>query len=418
MINDFINLLPVFWQGLVAETINILYLLLPLWLPFFLLYIFWQKWLRYVRADFLNKQDYKLLEIKLPVEIKKTPLAMELFLNALFQTGGESTFIDRLYYGKARAVFSLELVSLEGQVKFFIWTRGLWKNLIEAQIYAQYPDIEIFEVPNYTSFVKYDPSALDMWGMEYKLTKDDFYPIKTYLDYRLESEGVKEEEKADPITPIMEFLGSVEAGQQIWMQIIVRAHKKERVKKIDWKDKIKKLEWAETQSWREQGEAEIEKLVKKVLIDEKDPSKGFRIMTRGEADVVSAIERSISKLSFDCNIRGLYLAEKNKFNAINIMGLLGSFKQFNSLTLNGFKATAVTSFDYPWQDYKGRRLNKMKRKIFNDYKRRCYSADYAPFVLNTEELATIFHFPGGVAQTPSFSRLLSKKAEAPFNLPV
>jgi len=273
-------------------------------------------------------------------------------------------------------------------------------------------------VPNYTSFVKYDPSALDMWGMEYKLTKDDFYPIKTYLDYRLESEGVKEEEKADPITPIMEFLGSVEAGQQIWMQIIVRAHKKERVKKIDWKDKIKKLEWAETQSWREQGEAEIEKLVKKVLIDEKDPSKGFRIMTRGEADVVSAIERSISKLSFDCNIRGLYLAEKNKFNAINIMGLLGSFKQFNSLTLNGFKATAVTSFDYPWQDYKGRRLNKMKRKIFNDYKRRCYSADYAPFVLNTEELATIFHFPGGVAQTPSFSRLLSKKAEAPFNLPV
>ncbi|MCK4386689.1 MAG: hypothetical protein KAV41_01225 [Candidatus Pacebacteria bacterium] len=418
MTDNFIALFPVFFQGLVSDVINILYLLLPLWLPFILLCVFWDRWLKYVRTKFTAEQKYTLLEIKLPNEIKKTPLAMELVLNALFQTGGETTFIDRYFYGKTRAVFSLEMVSLEGQVRFFIWTRSFWKNLIESQIYAQYPDVEIFEVLNYTGFVKYDPTSLGMWACEHCLKKDDFYPIKSYIDYRLESEGVKEEEKSDPLTPILEFLGSVEQGQQVWLQIIVRAHKSERTKKLNWKNKIKKAEISEKQSWREEGQEEIKKLIEKVRVDEADPSKGFRAMTKGESATIAAIERSISKLSFDCNIRAIYLAETDKFNAINIMGLLGAFKQFNSLELNQFRVAAATSFNYPWQDFRGLRMNRLKRKFFNSYKRREFSDEYRPFVLNTEELATIFHFPGGVVQTPTLSRLVSKTAEPPINLPI
>ncbi|MFH0846152.1 MAG: hypothetical protein V1851_01990 [Patescibacteria group bacterium] len=418
MRDDFISAFPDFFQGEINEVLNILYLFMPFWLPFFLVIIFWHLWLDYVRTEFANKQDYKLLEIKLPNEIRKTPLAMELFLNALFQTGGEGTWYAKYILGKSRPTFSLELISFEGQVKFFIWTRGLWKDLIEAQIYAQYPDIEIYEVPNYTSFVKYDPNYLSLWGSEFKLIKADFYPIKTYVDYGMENSLTKEEEKIDPITPILEFLGSVGEGQQLWLQIIVKAHKKERRVKLSWKERWKKKVWSEAEDWRDQGMKEVKELVKKVLVDEKDPSKGYRMMTKGETNVVAAIERSVSKHSFDCNIRGIYLTEKDKFKPINISGLLGTFKQYNSLDLNGFKPTAVTDFDYPWQDYKGIRVNKLKKEIFNRYKRRDFSDDYEPFVLNTEELATIYHFPGGVAQTPSFSRLTSKKAEAPFNLPI
>jgi hypothetical protein len=40
------------------------------------------------------------------------------------------------------------------------------------------------------------------------------------------------------------------------------------------------------------------------------------------------------------------------------------------------------------------------------------------FILNTEELATLYHFPGQVAATPSFKRISSTKAEAPTNLPI
>ena len=51
------------------------------------------------------------------------------------------------------------------------------------------------------------------------------------------------------------------------------------------------------------------------------------------------------------------------------------------------------------------------------------SAFYKPhkrktIVLNTEELATIYHFPGSVVQTPSLSRIESKKGEPPAGLPV
>jgi len=418
MIENFVSMLPGGYQGLALNTINYLILFMPVWLPIFLIFILWHKWLEYVRTKFANKQDYKLLEIKLPNEIKKTPLAKELFLNALIQPGGAGTWHKKYVEGKSRAEFSLEMVSLEGQVKFFIWTRGVWKDLIETQIYAQYPDVEIFEVPNYTSFIKFDPSALSMWGAEFKLSREDFYPIKTYVDYDMEAKGVKEEEKIDPITPIIEFLGSVGQGQQVWLQIIVRAHKKERRKALTWKERWNKKVWSEEEDWGGQSKKAIKDLIKEAVKTDDENSIMPRMMTKGETNIISAIERSVAKLGFDCNIRGMYLSEYDKFNVINISSLVGTFRQFNSNELNGFKIAKAVDYDYPWQDFRKIRENRNKIKMFNEYKRRDFSADYSPFVLNIEELATIYHFPGGVAQTPSFARLLSKKAEAPFNLPI
>jgi hypothetical protein len=76
---------------------------------------------------------------------------------------------------------------------------------------------------------------------------------------------------------------------------------------------------------------------------------------------------------------------------------------------------------YPWQFIKKSKLNGLKQEMIDAYKHRGYfynefSSPY--FVLNTEELATIFHLPGGVATTPAFDRIGSKKAEAPSNLPL
>ena len=63
-------------------------------------------------------------------------------------------------------------------------------------------------------------------------------------------------------------------------------------------------------------------------------------------------------------------------------------------------------------------------EILNAYKMRDYfwKDDYRGkkrkhFVLNTEELATIFHFPGRVAGTPTLGRVLSKKGAPPSDLP-
>ncbi|OGD66894.1 hypothetical protein A2442_03355 [Candidatus Campbellbacteria bacterium RIFOXYC2_FULL_35_25] len=418
MYENFFLKIPFVTQGLIDNVVGVLLSVGPIFLLLILINICWKTWLGYKRFEFITKQNRILLELRLPKEIKKTPLAMELLLNAIHQTGGEGTWYARDFQGKARTWFSLEIVSIGGQVKFFIWTEKFYKNFLESQIYAQYPGVEIYEVPDYTKSVQLDFNKVSAWGSEFILTKADPYPIKTYIDYKLDKEGIKDEEKSDPMSPVIELLGSIEKGEQIWIQILVRAHKKEYKKSLSFEDKIKKMKWSDKVDWTDAGKKEILKLAEK---SKSEKGESARMATKGEQNIIASLERNIDKMAFDCGIRTMYIAEKEKFNAINVVGTVGSFKQYNSMSLNGFRPNHVTAFDFPWQDYKDIRASKLKKHMLGLYKRRAYF--YFPyrnsnqFVLSSEELATIFHLPGEVVQTPTFSRVASKKSEPPVDLP-
>jgi hypothetical protein len=163
----------------------------------------------------------------------------------------------------------------------------------------------------------------------------------------------------------------------------------------------------------------------------------FAMLTAGEQDIVKAIDRGLSKLAFDCGLRVLYFAKKEVFNGSQISGFFSAVKQYNSNNLNGFSPLRYTSFDYPWQDYvnfpfsggggipfyskTGERMKHYAWKYFDAYRKRSWffpPYQREPFVLNSEELATIFHFPTAVSETPSFRRIEAKKAEPPPNIPV
>ena len=177
----------------------------------------------------------------MPKELTKSPAAMELFLTGLHQAGREGTWYAKYWEGKTRPWFSLEMISIEGAVKFLIWTEEDFKNIIQAQLYSQYPTVEIYEVPDYTENVFFDDNkTLSLWGCYFKLTEADPYPIKTYVDYGLEKD-IKEEYKIDPITPTIEFLGSIGRGEMAWFQILIRAHKKEQIKKGTLFEKNRRL---------------------------------------------------------------------------------------------------------------------------------------------------------------------------------
>lgn len=433
MENFIINVYTIF-SFILKNAFGVLYFFIPFLILFFFIYLLKNAWLRYIKSKFLLGTEYILLEIKLPKEIKKTPLATELFLTAIHQGGRESTWYDRLFLGKTRPFFSLEMASFEGEVKFFVRTEKFFKNLVEAQIYAQYPDIEIYEVDDYARMFDYNKDKYDLWGTEFKLGKADPYPIKTYVDYGLHKEGVKDEEKTDPMTSVIEYLGSLGPKQYAWIQIIIRAHKKDKKKDIDFLEKLKTFKNYEKIDWTKEGEVEKEELLKKIKAPQSDDEFGFRFPTKGETDIINAIERNIGKLGFECAIRGVYFAEKGNFNAVNIMGMLGSFRQYNTADLNKFDVVGAhtTAVDFPWQDFRGFRVNKKKANIFSAYVQRSAfypsaesgvltlfpEEDTHTFVLSTEELATIYHFPGGVVQTPTFSKISSRKAEPPANLPV
>ncbi|HDO23816.1 MAG TPA: hypothetical protein ENG99_01210, partial [bacterium] len=282
-----------------------------LWLPVILSLTFWKLWIYYIHARFIKGGSWILLEMKLPREIMKSPQAMESVLNA-FHITRDGNFKERFWKGLLRVCFSLEIASINGEIHFFIYTQKFFRNLIEAQIYAQYPDVEIMEVDDYTK-ISLDESfgeEWNSWGAEFQLTKEDPYPIKTYIDYGLHETAAKEEQKTDPITSFLELIGSLKEGEQVWFQILIRATKS------DWKEEAKKI---------------IDKMMKR---DEKPKegedrvSMGALMLSPGERDVVQAIERDVSKLGFDVGIRTIYVARKDSFNDINKPALIAVMKQY------------------------------------------------------------------------------------------
>ena len=288
-------------------------------------------------------------------------------------------------------------------------------------LYSQFPEIEVHERADYAQSVHFDPAKLRIWCGEFKLIKDDAYPIKTYVDYGLDRDP-KEEFKVDPLVPIIEFLGSVRPNQQVWIQIMVQAHKKTSrpgfwFKTIDkWEDGAKKLV----------NELMARDPNNKTSIAKDDDGRiMLTMLSKGEQETIAAIERSQTKLPFDVGIRALYIARKDAFDTpFGIGGIVGGFNHFKSGNLNGFKPNGDkwhVSLDAPWKDFQNRRRNKLANLALMAYRRRSYfypPFDGASMVLNTEELATIYHFPGSVAATPSLSRIPSKKGEAPQNLPI
>lgn len=407
--------LAVFTSPPLLTTYHYLLITSPIWLPVALGFTFWFIWIDYIRSKFILDQNYILLELKLPPEVFKSPLAMETILSNLHITTGASTWYDAYILGKVRNSYSFEIVSIEGSIHFFIWTRGYLKNLVESQFYAHYPNIEIFEVSDYTDYAPYwDKNKISLWAHHLKLTKPDPYPIKTYVDYGLDKDP-KEEFKIDPLVSLLEYFSTLGKGEQAWMQILVQSHRKKRVG-----GSFKETDWVT------EGSELIKKLQKEFRNPDKEDEKNkdnrplLRFPTKAETDLLAALDRSISKLGYDVGVRIIYLAEKDKFVRSRVASVLNLMKVFNSNNLNGFALYNLTDFDYPFEDFMQLRANHRRSMYLSAYRRRAYFHEpykMKPFVLNTEELATIFHLPGGVLQTPSVNRVSSRKTEAPPNLP-
>jgi len=415
------------------QVFGYVYLWYPIWLPILLLKIFLEMWLKYIRLAFIRNAGEVLLEIRIPKIIEKTPKAMELFFMAMYETGSVD-LVETYWDGKVRPWFSYEIVSLGGEIHFYVWTWKKYRNSFEAQLYAQYPTVEIVQVEDYTKKKVYDPPNNFMWGTHFILQKPDPYPIMTYIDYGLDKE-TEEEYKVDPLTTLIEYLGTMKKGEQVWIQILVQAYKIRGLKEGQlFKDR----------DWIKEGQAEVNKIMKRhpsTKSTRQFTDIGYPIvptLTEWEKKQVEAIERSLDKRAFLCSIRMCYHSEReaSHLKAASISGLLGTFrKPFNSNLLNGFKLDA-----HSWTDLQDATkdflflfgLKKKMMEIYNTkyakwfidaYRRRSFfyppfrNWKSRPFILTTEELATIFHIPGQVLTTPTFERIPSKKVEPPANLP-
>lgn len=400
------------------DIFRITFKVAALFIPLVMVMVGWQMWVRHRNAEWISTMKWMMLEIRIPKDIYKSPQAMEMALgNALLQTGGIGTNHKKYWEGRVLVWFSLEIVSNEGDIHFYIRLPKQFRNVVESQIYAQYPEAEVFEVDDYTLPViaNMHDEEWAMWGTEFKLNKHEAYPIKTYTDFGLDKPISKPEDAAgliDPITPQIEWMGTMRKDEQVWFQIIVRASKDSFSgdgmfsKPVDWKDRAKK---------------EIDTLQKKYDSTDSIELLGKRLkMPKSEQEAINAIERSITKPAFDVGIRAIYLAKKAAFRGEHITGLTMMLRQYGAGALNSFGLMNATDFDNPWDDPSGDKKVDLKRAMLHAYIDRGWF--YPPhkrkhMVLTSEELATIFHFPGRVSTTPTFKRIESKKSEPPVNLP-
>ncbi len=390
-----------------------------LWLPFFIWSIFWKQYKRYKEENYvfekMSPDQYDLFEIFLPRDIFRSPQGMEFVIDILWNiSGGAMSWLARLLRGAVLIPSSLEIVSIEGNIYFFIRVHKSISHLVKNTLYSQYPNIEINEVDDYTKYVPDLTKNLENWdlfGMDYKLVDKAFIPIRTYVDYGLDRvSNVYEEQKIDPLIPLLELMGGIGKGEQLWLQIIVRA------------DVFSK--------WRDDAKEYIAELVGKSGGDDSIP---IAKLTPGEREKIRAIERSLSKYAFEAVIRTLYLAPKKYFQSKNI-GILGHFfKPFNSQYHNSIIPRALTGVAWGYQDMTKKKVRYLKKTFFRDYVNResFYESPekrYHPFwknfrnrpliIFTSEELATLFHLPGKSATTSAISRIESRKADAPKNLPI
>lgn len=401
------------WQAM-FKAFDLIFTFAPLWMPPVFALAAWQQWITYRRARFIERQEYVVLEVRLPAEVRKTPVAMEAVFEALHLRPGESQFIKRLFEGSVRPWFSIELVSLEGQVHFYIWTRAAFRRHVERAFYGQYPDVEIVPVPDYAARMPFSVEEFELWGCDFKLGKPDPYPIKTFVDFELDKSITKEEEKVDPFATFVEFLGSMGKNEYLWFQFIFRVHKKEPY-----------LPGTPLgiQDINDRAKAELKKIRENPAETTYFSDKEYKVLSELQKEQVKAIERKLyKKQHFDVGIRGMYFARKGSFDGPMIGGFLNTFKQYGPPGYNSIGgARYLFKYDYPWEDYQDYRQNRERVHLFDAYRRRSwfYSPYRTPhYVLSSEELATLIHIPGAVVQTPTFERIPSTRHEAPANLPV
>ena len=407
------------------KNFELLFFFSSLWIPVILIRFTAVRWVQARRRAFNAKQNYVLLEIRMPRDTRKSPLSMEGIFANLHVGPGESSWYKLYWNGSVRPWWSFEIVSLGGQIHFYIWTRELYRRLIESSFYAQYPGVEIIEAVDYSLLTEPGHAPWMGFACEYKHGKEDPYPIKTYVDFGLDKQPMpKPEEQTDPLAQVLETLGSIGPNEQMWIQIIIRESKGEKYagrtnvkgKPYTWKDEAKEL----IESIRAGAVRKVKKIDKETGASYEED--GFPNPTKGEQEVINAIERNVAKLPFDVGMRGIYMAKEGHFHGV-MPGALGYiWKPFNSEALNSIKWTKwhVAFNDYPWEDPHGHHRDHVMHQALDFYRRRSFY--HAPYigewmVMSTEELATIFHVPSGGVTTPSLPRIQSATSGAPSNLP-
>ena len=345
-------------------------------------------WRNYQKVDRIDLTDSVLLVLEIPRTNDKSELAAEQLFASL-----HGILRDRKELklsGGQQEHLSFEIASVNGQIRFYVWVPKPLQSFVEGQIYAQYPTVQIY--PAEGDYTEHERDHQVVYSAELTTTDHEFLPIRTFQNFEV-----------DPLAGITGTLAKLEStGEELWIQILVRPIAD------DWHDFAER--WAASIKtgkmsfgggvggglmwlggllealWQppEQGDSKTSQ----AELSERDKTR------------MSEVAKKATKLGYQVKIRLAYLGESQTNAKLRMQALVGTFKQFNSTNLNGFKITKAT----------------FGKEFIEKYSRRSFHDD--GFILNIEELASVYHLPHTNVETPNIVWASSKTAEPPSKLPI
>lgn len=327
-------------------------------------------------------------------EEKKNLIAVaEQLFTTLSEAGGAVKFFSPKDY------ISFEIACTDKKISFYINCPKHLQELIEKQIQAQYPHAFIETVPGYNPFQK----GGQIEAVELRQTKKYVYPIRTYK--MMES---------DPLNAITNAMSKLQEGEGAAVQFILSPvgttwHQEARHMALE-------IQQGKNPELVEKGKAyqafqSFASGVGKGLMgkNENKPEdrshmdlSGFKSaiqLTPMQQDIVKRLEEKASRAGFKTNIRIIASSKLPGQAKLHLQNIQSSFLQYNMPPFNGLNIKKRATTD-----------------IVKDYIFRVFRDGGKNTILNTEELASLWHLPTPYIETPNIKWLVSKKAPPPLNI--
>ena len=416
----------VFFQTIFSLIFGLWWLILPIpiWLIFKLV------WGEYSELNWMIKQNFIILEIVPPTEIEKSPKLMEQVFASLHDYSTSNLFEIYCGWRPLQVKFSFEIVSTEGNIHYYIKCPQERRNFFESKIYSQYPDVEIFEAEDYTTKVPANLPNKDwhVWGSTMALVDKDELPIRTYKHFVEDVTG----KMIDPLGSLFESWGTLGKDQHAWAQFILTPEKEPywHPKSLEFLDELM------GKPAPEKKQSQFAKLFKGLLVipgnilrglfgmematpsAEENAEEEFNFMRLPlpTQEKVKAVHENISKPGYWTTIRFVYTGKNEGMDKpAAVGGFMGAIKQLADVNLNSLYPDPKTK-TFANYYFTEARMNYRRRKNIADYRGRSFQG--MVMLLNTEELATVCHFPDMSVVTPTMKRVETKKGDAPVDLPV
>lgn len=312
-------------------------------------------WILWVRNKDREEKslDFVLLHVAVPRDNEIKVDAADQMFSSLYSIYKGGSFS----FMHPETHFSLEIVAFPEEIKFYISCHKSIQDLVEKQIHGTYPGAEVKEVEEYNIFSEEGKLAFGAL----KVKKANYYPIKTYKELA-----------TDPLAQLTSAMAKMAPGEGAVIQILA-APAGSKWKSIG-KKFVSKTKQAELNS--KEGKASVP-----------DPKK------------MEAVENKCAKVGFDVVIRIVVSAKTEPEAKVHLDNIKSAFSQFSS-EYNGIGGAGI----------------RFKKWFLVDFVYRYWPIFGKYGVLNSEELATLFHLPNKTVETPGISWVNAKRAPAPAQI--